>query len=98
MTEIADGLVLGADGRARCFWGGSSPDYATYHDTEWGQPIHGDDAIFERMTLEAFQSGLSWITILRKRTAFRAAFDDFAIAKVATYSEADATRLMADVG
>ena len=96
MTDT--GLVVGADGRARCFWGGSSPDYATYHDTEWGQPIRGDDAIFERMTLEAFQSGLSWITILRKRPAFRAAFDDFVIDKVASYSEADATRLMADAG
>jgi DNA-3-methyladenine glycosylase I len=100
MTDqlLATGLVLGADGRARCFWGGSSPDYAAYHDTEWGRPIHGDDALFERMTLEAFQSGLSWITILRKRPAFRAAFDGFAIAKVATYSEADAARLMADAG
>jgi DNA-3-methyladenine glycosylase I len=91
-------LVVGADGRSRCFWGGSTPDYATYHDTEWGVPLHGDDALFERLTLEAFQSGLSWITILRKRPAFRAAFDDFVIAKVATYSEADATRLMADAG
>jgi DNA-3-methyladenine glycosylase I len=98
MTETADGLVLGADGRARCFWGGSSPDYTTYHDTEWGQPIRGDDAIFERMTLEAFQSGLSWITILRKRPAFRAAFDGFVIGKVAAFSESDATRLMADTG
>ena len=96
MTDT--GLVVGADGRARCFWGGSSPDYTAYHDTEWGQPIRGDDAIFERMTLEAFQSGLSWITILRKRPAFRAAFDDFAIDKVAAFSEADATRLMADAG
>ncbi|GAA0543244.1 DNA-3-methyladenine glycosylase I [Paractinoplanes ferrugineus] len=92
------GLLVGADGRARCFWGGSTPDYVSYHDTEWGQPIRGDDALFERMSLEAFQSGLSWITILRKRPAFRAAFDGFRIDKVAAYSEADATRLMADVG
>ncbi|BBH64892.1 DNA-3-methyladenine glycosylase I [Actinoplanes sp. OR16] len=91
-------LVTGADGRARCFWGGSTPDYAAYHDTEWGQPLRGDDALFERLTLEAFQSGLAWITILRKRPAFRAAFDDFSIAKVAAYTEADATRLMADAG
>ncbi|MEU8237087.1 DNA-3-methyladenine glycosylase I [Actinoplanes missouriensis] len=91
-------LVIGEDGRARCFWGGSTPDYAAYHDTEWGKPLRGDDALFERLTLEAFQSGLAWITILRKRPAFRAAFDDFSIAKVAAYSEADATRLMADAG
>lgn len=91
-------LALGDDGKARCFWGGSSPEYAAYHDHEWGKPVRGDDALFERLTLEAFQSGLSWITILRKRPAFRAAFDDFAIAKVAAYGESDATRLMADAG
>jgi DNA-3-methyladenine glycosylase I len=95
---LAAGLVLGVDGRPRCFWGGSSAEYLAYHDTEWGQPVRGDDAIFERMTLEAFQSGLSWITILRKRPAFRAAFDDFAIDKVASYTEADVSRLMADAG
>ncbi|KUL29379.1 DNA-3-methyladenine glycosylase I [Actinoplanes awajinensis] len=91
-------LAIGDDGRARCFWGGSSPEYAAYHDTEWGRPVRGDDALFERLTLEAFQSGLSWITILRKRPAFRAAFDDFSIAKVAAYTEADVARLMADEG
>ena len=92
------GLVVGADGRARCFWGGSTPDYVAYHDGEWGRPVHGDDALFERMCLEAFQSGLAWITILRKRESFRAAFDGFAIDKVAAYSDADAARLMADAG
>src|SRR3954451_6885262 len=92
------GLVVGDDCRARCFWGGSTPDYVGYHDTEWGRPVRGDDALFERMSLEAFQSGLSWITILRKRPAFRAAFDNFSIAKVASFSEADAARLMADPG
>ncbi len=92
------GLVVGPDGKARCFWGGSTPDYLPYHDTEWGRPVRGDDALFERMSLEAFQSGLSWITILRKRPAFRAAFAGFAIDKVAAYSEADAARLMADPG
>ncbi|GLY03318.1 MULTISPECIES: DNA-3-methyladenine glycosylase I [Actinoplanes] len=91
-------LVVGADGRARCFWAGSAPDYAAYHDDEWGRPLRGDDALFERLTLEAFQSGLAWITILRKRPAFRAAFDDFVIAEVAGYTEADAARLMADAG
>jgi DNA-3-methyladenine glycosylase I len=92
------GLVVGADGRARCFWGGSTPDYLAYHDSEWGCPLRGDDELFERMSLEAFQSGLSWITILRKRPAFRLAFDGFSIAKVAAYSAADAARLMADPG
>ncbi|WP_433298373.1 DNA-3-methyladenine glycosylase I [Actinoplanes sp. CA-030573] len=92
------GLVVGDDGHARCFWGGSTPDYLGYHDHEWGQPICGDDALFERMSLEAFQSGLSWITILRKRPAFRAAFDGFRIDRVAAFSEADAARLMADPG
>ncbi|MGX6605175.1 DNA-3-methyladenine glycosylase I [Micromonosporaceae bacterium Da 78-11] len=90
--------MVGADGRARCFWGGSSADYMSYHDAEWGQPVRGDDAIFERMTLEAFQSGLSWITILRKRPAFRAAFADFSIDRVAAFDDTDATRLMADAG
>ena len=97
MTDTS-GLVVGPDGRARCFWGGSTPDYVGYHDSEWGRPVRGDDALFERMSLEAFQSGLSWITILRKRPAFRAAFDGFSIGKVAAFGEADATRLMADVG
>lgn len=91
-------LVTGADGKARCSWGGSTPDYEIYHDTEWGRPLRGDDALFERLTLEAFQSGLAWITILRKREAFRAAFDGFSIAKVAAYTRADADRLMADAG
>jgi DNA-3-methyladenine glycosylase I len=95
---LAAGLVIGADGKARCFWGGSSPEYVAYHDTEWGRPVLGDDALFERMTLEAFQSGLAWITILRKRESFRTAFDHFSIAAVARFGEADATRLMADPG
>ena len=99
MTDVtATGLVVGPDGLARCGWGGSTPDYLPYHDLEWGRRVHGDDALFERMTLEAFQSGLSWITILRKRPAFRAAFAGFSIAAVAEFGEADATRLMADVG
>ncbi|MFI7541238.1 DNA-3-methyladenine glycosylase I [Actinoplanes sp. NPDC049599] len=99
MTDVtAAGLVLGPDGLARCGWGGSTPDYLPYHDLEWGRPVHGDDALFERMTLEAFQSGLSWITILRKRPAFRAAFAGFSIPAVAAFTEADATRLMTDAG
>jgi len=96
MTET--GLVAGADGRLRCSWGASTPEYETYHDTEWGRPVRTDDGLFERMILEAFQSGLAWITILRKREAFRRAFDGFVIGKVAAFGEADAARLMADPG
>ncbi|WTG23244.1 DNA-3-methyladenine glycosylase I [Streptomyces decoyicus] len=73
-------------------------DYRAYHDTEWGLPVHGDDALFERMSLEAFQSGLSWITILRRRPGFRAAFAGFRIAEVARFTDADAERLLADPG
>ncbi|MEU1685466.1 DNA-3-methyladenine glycosylase I [Micromonospora sp. NPDC005707] len=91
-------LVTGADGLPRCAWGASTPDYAVYHDEEWGRPLRGDDALYERLTLEAFQSGLSWLTILRKRPAFRLAFDEFRIDKVAGYGEADVARLLADAG
>ncbi|TDC82478.1 DNA-3-methyladenine glycosylase I [Micromonospora sp. KC606] len=91
-------LVTGPDGLPRCAWGASTPDYVVYHDTEWGRPLHGDDALYERLTLEAFQSGLSWLTILRKRPAFRRAFDDFRIERVAGYGEADVARLLADAG
>jgi DNA-3-methyladenine glycosylase I len=82
----------------RCDWGNSTPDYVDYHDTEWGVPLHGDDALFERLTLEAFQSGLSWLTILRKRENFRAAFAGFDIGKVASFDESDRERLLADAG
>jgi DNA-3-methyladenine glycosylase I len=91
-------LVIGVDGLARCGWGASTPDYATYHDEEWGRPLRGDDALFERLTLEAFQSGLSWLTILRKREAFRAAFDRFHLETVAGYDESDVVRLLGDAG
>ena len=84
--------------RSRCGWAPSTPEYIAYHDEEWGTPLRGDDALFERLTLEAFQSGLSWITILRKRPAFRAAFAGFAIDAVAAFTEADEERLMADAG
>ena len=83
---------------SRCSWATSAPEYAVYHDEEWGTPLHGDDALFERLALEAFQSGLSWITILRKRPAFRAAFAGFAIEVVAAFTEDDEARLMADAG
>ncbi|MGW2249060.1 DNA-3-methyladenine glycosylase I [Kitasatospora sp. NPDC001660] len=98
MTEPQDGTVLGADGLRRCGWGDSTDDYRVYHDTEWGRPVHGDDALFERVCLEAFQSGLSWLTILRRREGFRAAFAGFEIGKVAEFGEADVERLLADTG
>ena len=91
-------VVVGDDGLARCRWGASTPDYAVYHDTEWGRPVHGDAAVFERLTLEAFQSGLSWLTILRKRESFRAAFAGFDLAAVAAFGPADRERLLADAG
>jgi DNA-3-methyladenine glycosylase I len=91
-------LVIGSDGLARCRWAGGTADYLAYHDVEWGRPVRSDDGLFERLTLEGFQSGLSWLTILRKRPAFRAAFDDFAIEKVAAYGEADVARLSEDAG
>ena len=93
-----DGLVLGPDGRLRCGWAGSAPEYLAYHDTEWGRELRGDQAMFERLTLEAFQSGLSWITILRKREAFRAAFHDFDLERVAAFGEDDVRRLLQDPG
>ncbi len=89
-------LVIGSDGLARCAWGDSTPELVLYHDTEWGRPVRDDDALYERMTLEAFQSGLSWLTILRKREAFRAAFAAFAIDKVARFGESDIDRLLSD--
>ncbi|MCW2742075.1 MAG: DNA-3-methyladenine glycosylase [Blastococcus sp.] len=82
----------------RCAWANGAPEYVEYHDQEWGSPLHGDDALFERVCLEAFQSGLSWITILRKRPAFRTAFAGFAIDAVAAFTEEDQARLMADAG
>ena len=91
-----DGLTVGDDGRARCQWGASAPEYIGYHDTEWGVPLHGDDALYERLCLEAFQSGLSWLTILRKRPGFRLAFADFRIEAVADFDERDVERLLAD--
>lgn len=91
-------LVIGDDGLARCGWGASTPDYVAYHDTEWGVRVHGEAAYLERLTLEAFQSGLSWLTILRKRPAFREAFAGFDPDAVAAYDDGDRARLMADAG
>ncbi|MET9360468.1 DNA-3-methyladenine glycosylase I [Streptomyces sp. NPDC006632] len=90
--------VPGPDGRLRCPWGLSTEDYVAYHDTEWGRPVHGDDALYERLCLEAFQSGLSWITILRRREGFRRAFAGFGIAAVAEFTDADKERLLGDTG
>jgi DNA-3-methyladenine glycosylase I len=91
-------LVTGPDGLARCAWAGAAADYLAYHDDEWGRPVRDDDGLYERLTLEAFQSGLSWLIILRKRPAFRAAFRDFAIGEVAAFGEQDVTRLLNDTG
>ena len=92
------GPVTGEDGVARCPWAGGPGVMRDYHDTEWGEPVSGESAYLERLTLEAFQSGLSWSTILNKREAFRAAFAGFDADAVAAYDERDAARLMADAG
>ncbi len=93
-----DGIVIGDDGRHRCSWGTSTPDYVAYHDTEWGFPVADDQRLFEKICLEGFQSGLSWLTILRKREAFRAAFAGFDAARVAEFGDDDVTRLLGDAG
>jgi DNA-3-methyladenine glycosylase I len=89
--------VTGSDGRARCPWA-TGDLYAAYHDEEWGVPLHGDRALYEKLTLEGFQSGLSWIVVLRKRAAFREAFAGFEPAAVAAFGEDDVQRLLADAG
>jgi DNA-3-methyladenine glycosylase I len=91
-------LVQGEDGNDRCWWGASTADYMVYHDREWGRPVTGDAALFEKLCLEGFQAGLSWLTILRKRPAFRAAFAGFDPTKVASFGEEDVARLLADPG
>jgi DNA-3-methyladenine glycosylase I len=98
MAEPAGAAVPGPDGRLRCPWGLSAPEYVAYHDEEWGRPVRGDQAIFERLSLEAFQSGLSWLTILRKRENFRKAFAGFGLAAVAAFGADDVQRLLADPG
>ncbi len=94
----SDGLVIGGDGRARCWWCSSTADYEAYHDDEWGRPVHDDVRLFEKLCLEGFQSGLSWLTILRKRAGFRAAFAGFEPAAVASFDEHDVARLLGDAG
>jgi DNA-3-methyladenine glycosylase I len=103
MTDATDGppprgAVAGPDGRLRCPWGVSAPEYVAYHDEEWGRPVHGDREIFERLCLEAFQSGLSWLIILRKRENFRKAFAGFDLQSVSAFTDADVDRLLADAG
>ena len=90
--------ILHDDGRLRCPWAGRDPLYVTYHDTEWGVPEWDDRALFEKLILDGFQAGLSWITILRKRDAFRQAFDGFDPVVIARYGDADVARLMGDAG
>jgi DNA-3-methyladenine glycosylase I len=92
------GAQPGPDGRLRCPWALSAPEYLDYHDNEWGQPVSTVQGLYERMTLEAFQSGLSWITILRKRENFRRAFANFQPERVAAFAEDDIERLMSDPG
>src|SRR5262245_23087178 len=91
-------VVRGSDGVRRCFWGGSTPDYVAYHDDEWGRPVVDDVRMFEKILLDGFQSGLSWLTILRKRDGFRAAFAGFDPARVARFGDRDVRRLLADPG
>lgn len=98
MTTAAPSLVRGDDGVARCWWGGSTPDYVAYHDDEWGRPVVDDTRIFEKLCLEGFQSGLSWLTILRKREGFRTAFRGFDIPTVARFTDRDVARLLGDAG
>lgn len=92
------GLITGEDGRERCAWHGNLPEYLRYHDEEWGRPVTDDTRLFEKICLEGFQSGLSWLTILRKRDNFRAAFAGFDFNKVALFDEADIERCVADAG
>ncbi len=98
--QVADEteLVRGEDGRRRCAWGASTPDYMAYHDREWGRPITDDNRLFEKICLEGFQAGLSWLTILRKRENFRKAFAGFDYRKVARFEDKDVQRLLADAG
>ncbi len=97
-VDHEQGLVTGEDGVARCWWGDSAREYRDYHDTEWGFPVADDRRLFEKICLEGFQSGLSWLTILRKREAFRSAFAGFDYERVARFTERDVERLLADAG
>lgn len=98
VKKIAPGVVTGSDGKKRCFWAGADSTYLLYHDEEWGRPIHDDARLFEKICLEGFQSGLSWLTILKKRENFRRAFSGFDIEKVARYDSRKVERLLQDAG
>ena len=98
MSGELEGLTEGPDGRLRCSWHGNLPDYLHYHDREWGRPVADDRRLFEKLCLEGFQSGLSWLTILRKRENFREAFEGFDFERVARFGEADVERLLANPG
>ena len=92
------GVEAGPDGRPRCWWCLGAPELLEYHDRTWGRPMHDDRELFEMLVLESFQSGLSWLTILRKRDAFRRAFDGWDVAKIAAYGDRDVERLLGDAG
>jgi DNA-3-methyladenine glycosylase I len=97
VTEAPESdLAIGPDGEPRCRWATAAPEYVAYHDDEWGRPVRDDRGLYERLCLEAFQSGLSWLTILRKREAFRSAFAGFEIERVAAFDSRDAKRLLSD--
>ena len=98
VSRNANGLATGADGVARCWWAGDDPLYIQYHDEEWGRPVKDDRRLFEKICLEGFQSGLSWLIILRKRENFRAGFADFDFHKIATFGAKDVKRLLNDAG
>jgi DNA-3-methyladenine glycosylase I len=98
MPRLANGLQRGADGVVRCWWCGTDPLYVHYHDTEWGVPVTDDVRLFEKLSLEGFQAGLSWITILRKREDFRSAFAGFVPERVARFGARDVARLLRDEG
>src|ERR687897_737762 len=98
MDVATKGVEPGPDGEPRCWWCLGSEDYLHYHDDEWGRPLHGETELFERLTLEAFQSGLSWLTILRKRENFRRAFDGFDVERIGAYRAKEVKRLLADAG
>jgi DNA-3-methyladenine glycosylase I len=98
MPSVPDGIAVGEDGLARCFWADSAPEYRAYHDTEWGFPVADDVRLFEKVSLEGFQAGLSWLTVLRKRENFRAAFAGFDFRMVAGFGEDDVARLLEDAG
>lgn len=98
MSDPMADLVVGSDGKARCRWSGSAPEYLDYHDIEWAVPLHGSAELFERLCLEGFQAGLSWLVILRKREAFRRCFAGFDPARVAAFDDGDITRLLHEPG